>query len=67
MQIHEGPMTFEVHGLPTEKDVQDEFDKLKARMSGLRLSYELQQFIMSELVYQLTRKISISATYNGIK
>jgi len=67
MQIHEGPMTFEVHGLPSEKDVQDEFDKLKARMSGIRLSYELQQFIMSELIFQLTRKINISATYNGIK
>lgn len=67
MKIHEGPMTFEVHGLPTQKDVQDEFDKLKACMSGIRLSYELQQFLMSELVFQLTRRINISATYNGIK
>lgn len=63
MQIKEGPITIEVHGLPTIEDVQKEFDKLKELLHGRRLTRELQQYVFSELVHALTKKINISSAY----
>lgn len=63
MQIKEGPILIDIHGLPTVADVQEEFDKLKELLHGRRLTHELQQYVFSELVHALTKKINISSSY----
>lgn len=62
MKITEGPMLFEIIGLPTESDVQEAFDKLMITVKGRRLTPALQSYIFDELVRELTNKIEITST-----
>lgn len=64
MKIIEGPMIYEVVGLPTEKDVQEEFDKIMDLLKGRRKTEALSRYVFDELLHALTKKIAINALYN---
>ena len=62
MKIQHGPMLFEIHGLPTADDVEEEFSKLKELLIGRRLTPALQTYIFDELCHALSNKIKLSST-----
>ncbi len=62
MKIKDGPMVLEITGILTEKDVQEEYDKLATLLKGRKITPALQNYIFDELSRALTNKIEITST-----
>lgn len=47
--------------LPTEQDMLEEFEKLKAALVGRRFTPQLQAYVLDEITNALMKKVAIKA------